>query len=180
MQSKQALNIECSQADRELWCLWKPDEVIKYSETEVTDDCELPCGWWEMNLGPLKEQQVLLTTELPPQPYIFLYQVFVILLLKLRGRHYINFTKRHASQHKKQKFKGLSLKLQKDQGTSDKNERFRLSNFSVLVGNQKFAVPSVQTSLSLFSVVEAGLFMKKRGVFNLDSECALVSLLLLG
>jgi hypothetical protein len=26
----------------------------------VTDDCELPCGCWEANLGPLQEQPVLL------------------------------------------------------------------------------------------------------------------------
>ncbi|EDL00481.1 mCG113792, isoform CRA_a, partial [Mus musculus] len=27
------------------------------------DGCELPCRCWELNLGPLEEQQVLLTTE---------------------------------------------------------------------------------------------------------------------
>jgi hypothetical protein len=31
--------------------------------TEVTDSCELPCGCWELNLGPLEEQPVLLTME---------------------------------------------------------------------------------------------------------------------
>lgn len=29
--------------------------------TGVRDSCELPCGWWELNLDPLEEQQVLLT-----------------------------------------------------------------------------------------------------------------------
>ena len=28
-----------------------------------TDSCELPCGCWELNLGLLKEQPGLLTTE---------------------------------------------------------------------------------------------------------------------
>lgn len=29
----------------------------------VTVDCELPCGFWELNLCPLEEQPVLLTAE---------------------------------------------------------------------------------------------------------------------
>ena len=29
----------------------------------VTDSCELSCGCWELNLGPLEEQPVLLTIE---------------------------------------------------------------------------------------------------------------------
>ena len=33
------------------------------SGTEGTDNCEPPCGGWELNLGLLQEQQVLLTTE---------------------------------------------------------------------------------------------------------------------
>ena len=39
----------------------------------VTDSCELPCGCWEVNPGPLEEQPVLLTTEpsLPP-PGLFI------------------------------------------------------------------------------------------------------------
>jgi hypothetical protein len=31
--------------------------------TGVTDSCELPCECWELNLGPLEEQAVLLTIE---------------------------------------------------------------------------------------------------------------------
>jgi hypothetical protein len=34
---------------------------------EVTDRRELPCGSWELNLGPLEEQPVLLTSELSLQ-----------------------------------------------------------------------------------------------------------------
>jgi hypothetical protein len=33
----------------------------------VTDSFELPCGYWELNLGPLKEQPVLLTTKPSPR-----------------------------------------------------------------------------------------------------------------
>ena len=31
--------------------------------TRVTDSCELPCGCWGLNQGPLEEQSVLLATE---------------------------------------------------------------------------------------------------------------------
>jgi len=31
----------------------------------ITDGCEPPCGCWELNSGPLEEQSVLLTAELP-------------------------------------------------------------------------------------------------------------------
>jgi E3 ubiquitin-protein ligase NEDD4 len=36
---------------------------VKSPGTGVTDSCELPCGFWELNLGPLEKQQVLLTAE---------------------------------------------------------------------------------------------------------------------
>ncbi|MQL00645.1 hypothetical protein EI005_25935, partial [Escherichia coli] len=29
----------------------------------ITDGCEPPCGYWELNSGPLEEQSVVLTTE---------------------------------------------------------------------------------------------------------------------
>jgi hypothetical protein len=35
----------------------------------ITDGCEPPCGHWELNSGPLKEQSVLLTTESSLQPW---------------------------------------------------------------------------------------------------------------
>lgn len=34
----------------------------------VTDGCELLCEYWELNLSPLQEQKVLLTTGPPLQP----------------------------------------------------------------------------------------------------------------
>lgn len=40
------------------------EESIKSSGSEVTDSCELLCRCWAPNLGPLQEQQILLTTEL--------------------------------------------------------------------------------------------------------------------
>jgi hypothetical protein len=29
----------------------------------ITDGCEPPCGYWELNSGPLEEQPMLLTAE---------------------------------------------------------------------------------------------------------------------
>lgn len=37
----------------------------------VTDACEPPCGCWKLNLGPLGEQQMLLSPEPSLQPHIF-------------------------------------------------------------------------------------------------------------
>lgn len=47
-----------------VWWLWRPDEGIRSAETRVTDDCEPPHGFWELNPRPLKKQPMLLTTEL--------------------------------------------------------------------------------------------------------------------
>jgi hypothetical protein len=35
----------------------------------ITDGCEPPCGFWELNSGPLEEQTVLLTAEPALQPW---------------------------------------------------------------------------------------------------------------
>jgi hypothetical protein len=41
--------------------------VFRHSRREhqifVTDGCEPPCGCWDLDLGPLEEQSVLLTAE---------------------------------------------------------------------------------------------------------------------
>ena len=39
------------------------------------DDCEPPCGCWELNRGPLEEQPVLLTAK--PSSYFFCVYTFV-------------------------------------------------------------------------------------------------------
>jgi hypothetical protein len=38
----------------------------------ITDGCEPPYGFWELNSGPLEGQPVLLTTEPSPQPLLLL------------------------------------------------------------------------------------------------------------
>lgn len=42
---------------------------IRFPRTGATDTWELPCGHWEPNLGPRKEWQVFLTTELSLQAH---------------------------------------------------------------------------------------------------------------
>jgi hypothetical protein len=43
-------------------------EDIGSSRIGITDSCELPCGCWELNSGPLEEQLVFLTAASPLQP----------------------------------------------------------------------------------------------------------------
>lgn len=38
------------------WYLQRPEVGIG-SGTVVADDCEVPCGCWDLHLGPLEEQQ---------------------------------------------------------------------------------------------------------------------------
>lgn len=42
------------------------ERMSDHLEQDVTDGCELPGGYWELNLCPLQEQQ---TAELPFQPH---------------------------------------------------------------------------------------------------------------
>jgi hypothetical protein len=41
----------------------RAEEGVRSPETGVTDGCEPPCECWELNPGPLKEKQILSTTE---------------------------------------------------------------------------------------------------------------------
>jgi hypothetical protein len=44
--------------------LQRAEEGIRSPGTGVVYSCELPDGCWELNLGPLEEQPVILTPEL--------------------------------------------------------------------------------------------------------------------
>jgi hypothetical protein len=56
------------------WCLWKSEEgSVAYGS--VTDDCEPPYRCWELNPGPLQEQQVLLAAEPSLQPHSFFFKM---------------------------------------------------------------------------------------------------------
>jgi hypothetical protein len=45
-------------------CPVPTEENIRSTEPAVTDVWDLPCGFWDLNVGPPQEQQVLLTAEL--------------------------------------------------------------------------------------------------------------------
>ncbi|ERE74288.1 E3 ubiquitin-protein ligase [Cricetulus griseus] len=63
-------------------------EAVGSSGTGVTDSCELPCGCWELNPGPLEEEPGLLTTEpyLQPVETEFLCVSLAVLELTLLTR----------------------------------------------------------------------------------------------
>lgn len=44
-------------------CAWRPEDDIRHPGTGFIDGCESPCGYWELNTGPLEKQQMLLTAE---------------------------------------------------------------------------------------------------------------------
>lgn len=51
----------------------RPSDILDASS--VTGSCELPCGSWESNLGPLQKQKVLLVAE-PSLQSLSLYCIF--------------------------------------------------------------------------------------------------------
>jgi hypothetical protein len=52
------------------WCPRRPEEGIIPPGTGVTSSYELLCVCWELNLGPLEEQPILLAAE--PSPAMWL------------------------------------------------------------------------------------------------------------
>ena len=59
-----------------LCTLWLSSDTPEEGIRSITDDCEPPCGCWELNSGPLEEQPVFLTTEPSLQPYFFFFLLF--------------------------------------------------------------------------------------------------------
>lgn len=57
----------------------------------VTDDCHLLGGYLVLSIGPLPEQQVLLTTDWIPQPYWVLFKTLYFLPFKKRKEGKGNF-----------------------------------------------------------------------------------------
>jgi hypothetical protein len=56
------------------------------------DKSELPCGCWELNLGPLEEQPVLLITEPSLRPSVFLDSLHYLPLTYYFSSHYYYIT----------------------------------------------------------------------------------------
>lgn len=50
---------------------------LQIPRTEVTDTCEVPCGCWESNLGPLEEQTMIFScwaiSPVSPQLHLKIY-----------------------------------------------------------------------------------------------------------
>lgn len=53
---------------RYAWRQRNPEEGIRSPWIIVTNGCEIPCGYWKSNMGPLQEELVLLSSESPLQP----------------------------------------------------------------------------------------------------------------
>lgn len=51
-----------------VWCLQRPEKGVESPGTGVIVGCEPPLGCWELNLGLLEEQPVLLIAEPSPAP----------------------------------------------------------------------------------------------------------------
>ena len=64
-----------------IYCLYARCKAsIRSPGTRVTDGCELPWGYWELNLYPVEEQLALLVTEpcLPAPVLPFDWAVYLI------------------------------------------------------------------------------------------------------
>jgi hypothetical protein len=72
----------------------------KRASDAITDGCEPPCGFWDLNSGPLEEQPVLLTTvpSLQPTAEVFIVQ-FWRLIVQNHSTHAHTRTHAHARTH---------------------------------------------------------------------------------
>lgn len=53
-------------------CSLTSEEEVRCPGARATGDYELPDEYWEINLGPLQEQQLFLTTEMSLLIHIFI------------------------------------------------------------------------------------------------------------
>jgi hypothetical protein len=68
-----------------MWYLQRLEEGVGFPGTGVTDHYELPCQCSALNLGPLEEQCVLLTTE--PSPALLSCLLCLICLILGSSTH---------------------------------------------------------------------------------------------
>lgn len=61
----------------------RPAEGIRSPGTGVTDGYKPPCVFWELNLGPLEEQWVLLTTE--PAQNLLIFKMSIAFIFWEKG-----------------------------------------------------------------------------------------------
>lgn len=67
------------------WHPLRPQDGARCPGTGVTDSSKLLCGHWELGLGPLQGQQVLLTSEPPLRPShnILLWVALMLLCIQM-------------------------------------------------------------------------------------------------
>ena len=49
-------------------CSWRPAEGTRSATTGATNGDDLPCGYWDQQLGTLQEQYAVLTARLCTSP----------------------------------------------------------------------------------------------------------------
>jgi hypothetical protein len=59
----------------------------KRASDRITDGCEPPHGYWELNSRPLQEQSMLLTTEPPLSPKLTFKSIYMCLQENLESMH---------------------------------------------------------------------------------------------
>lgn len=65
-------------------CPWTSEDGVRSPGTGFTGGCELSCGCWDPNLGPLQEQQVVLAlgSVFQPQEWVLSSTAHVLILLR--------------------------------------------------------------------------------------------------
>lgn len=38
------------------WGIWRPEEAVRHTGTGITDNSDVPRGFWELSANPLQEQ----------------------------------------------------------------------------------------------------------------------------
>jgi hypothetical protein len=76
-------------------CIWVHCHCLqthqKRALDSITDGCEPPCGFWEMNSGPLEEQPVFWTAEPTLQPPILFFSASIFIYIFMSAWVYVQF-----------------------------------------------------------------------------------------
>lgn len=87
-------------------------EDTRFPESGVMNDCNLPCGYLELNLDPLQKHLSPLTAELVLQAYLLFFKIFCLFAYLFRGTHiWIEVSKSCGSQFSPSTVQVLGVKL---------------------------------------------------------------------
>lgn len=64
--------------------LWRSEQDVRSVRTGIRSGCRPLCGSWKLNSGALKEQSVLLTSELSLQPFHLIFEAGSLIKLATR------------------------------------------------------------------------------------------------